>query len=134
MKRRQAAGVLGSGREDLIALAPVDGGHPEVHAVGGVLGEGDVVGAGPDEAGGGLPGAGVGSGLAQKEARALEVSRARAQLICLSRGLDDVVGGRPAGAGVQVGVVVSGEGGERVSGQARIDDRGSFRDRTYRLV
>ena len=44
---------------DLVALAPVDRGDAQVHAVGGVLGEGHVVGTGPDKTRRGLAGPGV---------------------------------------------------------------------------
>jgi hypothetical protein len=46
VQRREASGVLGGGRDHLVSLPPVYRGGAEVHAVGGVLGEGEVVGVG----------------------------------------------------------------------------------------
>ena len=51
---RQAAGVFRGDRDRFVVLSPVYRGDAQVHAVGGVLGEGHVVGAGPDEPRGGL--------------------------------------------------------------------------------
>src|SRR4028119_1470187 len=76
VERHEAAGVFCCGRDHPVTRAPVDGDDAEVHAVGGVLGKGDVVGAGVYEAGGGLAGPGVGLGLVAEEAAALEAGRA----------------------------------------------------------
>ncbi len=94
--------------------------------MGGVLGEGDVVRTGVYEAGGGLAGAGVGIRLAGEEAHAFEVGGAGAEVVSLAHGLDDAAGRRAAGAGVQVGEVVVGEGGEVFAGEVRGGDGGSF--------
>ncbi|GBD16129.1 hypothetical protein HRbin26_01024 [bacterium HR26] len=48
--RALAARVLHVGGDDLVARLPVDPHHREVHAVGGVAGEGDVAGAAAEQA------------------------------------------------------------------------------------
>ena len=111
----EASGVFGGGRDRLVALSPVDGGDAKVHAVGGVLREGYVSGRRPDEAGCGLAGALPQLALAREEAGAFEVGRARAQVVCRAHRLDRRVRRRPAGAGVQVDVVVVGEGREHLA-------------------
>jgi hypothetical protein len=96
VERYQAARVLCCSREDLVAFAPVYRADAEVHAVGGVLGEGHVVG--PYEAGRGLASARVSLCLVGVEADALEVGGTRAEVIRSPHGPYYVVGGRSAAA------------------------------------
>ena len=60
-----------------------------------------------------------------EEAEPFEVGWAGAEIIRFSHGVYYVVGGRSAAAGVQVSVVVGGEGGEHVAGEARFGDGAS---------
>src|SRR5215204_6859458 len=96
------------GRDNFVAPTPVDRGDAEVHAMGGVLGEGNVIWSRADEAGRSLTGVLPQRGLAGVEADTLEVGGARAEVVRGAHGLDHVVGRRTAAAGVQVDVVVFG--------------------------
>jgi hypothetical protein len=55
VERHEAARVLRSDRDDLVAFAPIYRADAEVHAVGGVLGEGHLISS--YKAGRGFPGA-----------------------------------------------------------------------------
>src|ERR687886_384192 len=99
---------------------PVHGGEAEVHPVGRVLGKGDILRVGVDETGRGLAGARCDGGLAGVETDALEVGLARAEVVGRAHGLDHGVGVRAAPAGVQVHVVVRGEGREGLAREARV--------------
>src|SRR5918993_3846877 len=104
--------MLRGNRDRFVALSPLYGGDAEVHAVGGVLGDGHVVGAAPDEPRGGPAGAGSVLRLPVEEAHAFQVGGTGAEVVGLPRGLYHVVRGRSAAAGVQVGKVVGGQRGE----------------------
>ena len=110
-------------RDDLVARAPVYRADAEVHAVGGVLGEGHVVG--PYEARSGLPGPRVLLCLMGEEAETLQVGGARAEIIRLPHGLKNIVGGRSAASCVQVSAVVCGECREHLAWEARVCDGAS---------
>src|SRR5919199_2009398 len=107
-KRDGAARVLRAAGYDFVTFPPVKGKGPEVHAMGGVLGEGDVLGVRIYELGCDLAGAGIRFPLVGIEVGALEVGGPRAQVVHLAYGPYRVVGGRAAAAGVQVSVGVAG--------------------------
>src|SRR5687768_16276074 len=107
-------------RDDLVALAPAEREGAEVHAVGGVLGQGDVVGSWPNEAGRGLAGALPELGLAGVEARAFQVGGARAEVVGGAEGFDHGVRRWAAAARVQVDEVILDKGRKPFTGQARV--------------
>lgn len=122
MEGYEAAGVFGDGGDHLVPGFPVQGAYAEVDAVGGVLGKGDVLRGGPEQARRCLPRPGVRRALPGVELRALQVGRAGAEVVGLAGGLDSLVGRRAAAAGVQVGVVVCGEGREQLAGEGLVFD------------
>src|SRR5918994_1295205 len=110
-------------RDDLITCAPVDRVDAEVHAVGGVLGEGHFVG--PYEAGSGLAAPRVRLSLVVEQAQTFQIGGARAEVVRFTRGLQNIVGGRSAASSFQVSAVVCGECREHLAGEARVCDGAS---------
>src|SRR5918997_726051 len=115
MKGHETTRVLGAARDDLVARPPVESEGAEVHAVGGALGEGYVIGVHAREPRRRFARTGVRGALVSVEVRALEVGGPRAQVVRLAHGTYRLAGGWAAATGVEVDEVVAHQGGKHFS-------------------
>src|SRR5919107_4021211 len=107
--------MLGAAGDDLVVCSPVEGEGAEVHAVGGALGEGYILGVSARKPRRCFARAGVRGALVGIELHAFEVGGARAQVVRLAHSAYRLAGGRTTAARVEVDDFVTRQSGKQFS-------------------